>query len=160
VGRRGGARARGSGGSYVRSASPRGRRKSGGAHTTVRGEGGGGLGQPEAKAQWGGSPVAGPGRRRSKREGGGVGLEGGRDQTQGGEMGSEPAEGQGPGGWVENQRWAQAQEEILFEFQLILEFGRTLENCTRRFRKKFAWGFFLKSSRLSKYFRKLKYAMP
>jgi hypothetical protein len=46
-------------------------------------------------------------------------------------MGSGPAEGQGPGGWVENWRWTQAQKEILFEFQLILEFGRTLENCTR-----------------------------
>jgi hypothetical protein len=39
--------------------------------------------------------------------------------------------------WVENWRWGNAQKEILFEFQLILEFGRTLENCTRRFRKKF-----------------------
>jgi hypothetical protein len=47
-------------------------------------------------------------------------------------------------GWKE--RWAAARlnpepsqnsKEILFEFQLILEFGRTLEICTRRFRKKF-----------------------
>jgi hypothetical protein len=51
--------------------------------------------------------------------------------------GSGPTEGRGPGGWAKNRRWAQAQKEILFEFQLILEFGRTLENCTRRFRKKF-----------------------
>jgi hypothetical protein len=39
--------------------------------------------------------------------------------------------------WVKIQRWAKAQKEIPFEFQLILEFGRTLENCTGRFRKKF-----------------------
>jgi hypothetical protein len=33
--------------------------------------------------------------------------------------------------------WSRAriQKEIPFEFQLILEFGRTLENCTRRFRR-------------------------
>jgi hypothetical protein len=59
-------------------------------------------------------------------------------------MGSGLTEGQGPGSWVENQRWAQAQKEILFEFQLILEFGRTLENCTRGFRKKFDMGIFPK----------------
>jgi hypothetical protein len=48
--------------------------KLGGAHATVRGEGGGGLGRPEAKARWGGRPVAGLGRRRwPKRGGGGVG---------------------------------------------------------------------------------------
>jgi hypothetical protein len=42
----------------------------------VIGEGRGRLGQLEAKAQWGGRPAAGPGRRRrSKRGGGGVGLE-------------------------------------------------------------------------------------
>jgi hypothetical protein len=35
-------------------------------------------------------------------------------------------------------------KEILFEFQLILEFGRDLENCTRRFRKKFDMGIFPK----------------
>jgi hypothetical protein len=32
---------------------------------------------------------------------------------------------------------ARIQKEIIFEFQLILEFGRTLENCTRRFRRNF-----------------------
>jgi hypothetical protein len=48
--------------------------KLGGAHTTVREEGGGGLGRPEAKARWGGRLVAGLGRRRwPKRGGGGVG---------------------------------------------------------------------------------------
>jgi hypothetical protein len=81
---------------------------------------------------------------RPKGGGGGVGLEGGRGRAQGGEIGSGPAEGQGPGGWVENRRWAKAQKEILFEFQLILEFGRTFENCTRRFRKKFDMGIFPK----------------
>jgi hypothetical protein len=59
-------------------------------------------------------------------------------------MGSGPAEGQGPGGGVENWRWAKAQKGILFEFQLILEFGRTLENCIRRFRKKLDMGIFPK----------------
>jgi hypothetical protein len=77
-----------------------GRRKPGGAHTVVRGEGGGGLGWPEAKSQWGGRPAAGPGRRRRpKRGGGGVGQEEGRGRAQGGEMGSGPAKGQGPRGW-------------------------------------------------------------
>jgi hypothetical protein len=129
---------RGRRGGCVRSASSRGRRKPCGAHAVVRGEGGGGLVQSEAKAHWGGRPAAGPGRRRQpQRGGGGVGLDGGRGQAQGGEMGSGLAEGQGPGGWVKNRRWAQAQKEILFKFQLILEISRTLENCTRRFRKKF-----------------------
>jgi hypothetical protein len=50
------------------------KKKLGGAHAAVRGEGGGGLGRPEAKARWGGRPVAGLGRRRRpKRLGGGVG---------------------------------------------------------------------------------------
>jgi hypothetical protein len=51
-----------------------------------------------------------------------------------------PALGRGELGhdWAENRRWAKVQKEILFEFQLIfLEFGRTLENCKRRFR----WNF-------------------
>jgi hypothetical protein len=50
------------------------KKKLGGAHVAVRGEGGGGLGRSEAKARWGGRPVAGLGRRRwPKRGGGGVG---------------------------------------------------------------------------------------
>jgi hypothetical protein len=50
------------------------RKKLGKAHAAVRGEGGGGLGRLEAKAQWGRRPVAGLGRRRRpKRGGGGVG---------------------------------------------------------------------------------------
>jgi hypothetical protein len=59
-------------------------------------------------------------------------------------MGSRPAEGQGPCGYVKIRRWAQVQKGILFKFQLILEFGRTLENCTRRFRKKLDMGIFPK----------------
>jgi hypothetical protein len=48
----------------------------------VRGEGGGGLGRLEAKAQWGGRLAArAGGRRRPKRGGGGVGLEGGRGRA-------------------------------------------------------------------------------
>jgi hypothetical protein len=70
-------------------------------------------------------------------EGGGqrLGLGERRQPKRGGE-GSRSAEGRGLGGWAKNRRWAQAQKEILFTFQLILEFGRTLKNCTRRFRKK------------------------
>jgi hypothetical protein len=77
-----GRRARGSSDGYVPSASSQGRRKPGGAHTAVRGEGGGRLGRPEAKAQWGGRPANRPGRRRRpKSRGGGVGLEGGRGRA-------------------------------------------------------------------------------
>jgi hypothetical protein len=51
------------------------KKKLGGAHAAVRGEGGGVLGQLEAKARLGGRPVAGLGRRRRpRRGGGGVGL--------------------------------------------------------------------------------------
>jgi hypothetical protein len=75
------ARARGGDGGCVQSASSWGRRKPGGAHATMRGEGGGGLGQPEDKAQWGGRPAAGLGRRRRPKRGGGVGLEGGRGRS-------------------------------------------------------------------------------
>jgi hypothetical protein len=84
---------RGNGGG-VRSALSRGRRKPSRAHAVVRGEGGSRLGRPEAKAQWGGRLADGPGRRRrSKRGGGEVGLEGGRGQAQEGEMGSGLIEG-------------------------------------------------------------------
>jgi hypothetical protein len=74
--------------------------------------------------------------------------------------GSARGRGKAGHGWVENWRWAKVKKEFLFEFQLILEFGRTLENCIRRFMKKFDMGIFLKSSRLSKCFRKMKYSMP
>jgi hypothetical protein len=115
-GRRGGGvvvRRRGAGASFYRLR---------GGTRRPNGEGGGGLGRLKAKAQWGGRPVPGPRKRRRPKRGGG---------------GSEPNEGQGLGSWAENRRWAHAQKEILFKFQLILEFGKTLENCTRRFRKKF-----------------------
>jgi hypothetical protein len=50
------------------------KKKLGGAHVAVRGEGGGGLGRLEAKARWGGRLVARlERRRRPKRGGGGVG---------------------------------------------------------------------------------------
>jgi hypothetical protein len=76
------AHARGGGGGCIRSASSRRRRNTGGAHVAVRGEGGGGLGRSEAKAQWGGRPAAKPGGRRwAKRAGWGVGLEGGRGRA-------------------------------------------------------------------------------
>jgi hypothetical protein len=48
------------------------KKKLAGAHAAVRGEGGGGLGRSEAKAQWGGRPAAGLGRRRRPKRGGGV----------------------------------------------------------------------------------------
>jgi hypothetical protein len=42
--------------------------------------------------------------------------------------------------------WSRAriQKEILFEFQLILEFDRTLEKYTRKFRRNFDMGIFPK----------------
>jgi hypothetical protein len=49
-----------------------------------------------------------------------------------------------PGSWAENWIWTQAQKEILFEFQLLLEFGKTLGNCKRRFSNKFDMGIFPK----------------
>jgi hypothetical protein len=42
---------------------------------------------------------------------------------------------------------------------LIFEYTKALEIC-RRFRRNFDMRIFLKSSRLSKYFGKIKYAMP
>jgi hypothetical protein len=42
------------------------------------------------------------------------------------------------------QSRARIQKEIIFEFQLILEFGRTLENCTKIFRRNFDMGIFPK----------------
>jgi hypothetical protein len=47
------------------------KKKLGGAHAAVSGEGGGGLGRPKAKARWGGRPVARLGRRRRPKRGGG-----------------------------------------------------------------------------------------
>jgi hypothetical protein len=59
-------------------------------------------------------------------------------------------EERGKAAWKEAGRgWAksgagQNSKEILFEFQLILEFGRTLENCTRRFRRNLDTGIYPK----------------
>jgi hypothetical protein len=81
------------------------------------------LGRPKAKAQWrlaavaqweGKGEWAGRGGRRGE-------LRLGRIRSRG-----------------------RIQKEILFEFQLILEFGRTLENCRRRLRSNFDMGIFLK----------------
>jgi hypothetical protein len=93
---------------------------------------------------------------------GGEGKAGWASRRPLGRLAGGPTRGKGEVGygWVENTRWAKVQKDFLFKFQLFLEFGRTLENCTRRFRKKFDMGIFLKSSRLSKYFRKMKFAMP
>jgi hypothetical protein len=61
-------RARGSGNVYIQLALSRGRRKLGGAHVVERGEGGGRLGRPEVKAQWGGRPTGGPRRKEVAQE--------------------------------------------------------------------------------------------
>jgi hypothetical protein len=75
--------------------------------------------------------LAGPAKGRGPVAGGGNGPMGGQ-------------RGVGRPGWKE--RWAAAgpnlelgqnSKRFFFEFQLILEFGRTLENCTRRFRRNF-----------------------
>jgi hypothetical protein len=79
--------------------------------------------------------LAGPGKGLGPVVGGG-----------GGPMGGESGVGR-PGGRRGGPRLgriqsrARIQKEILFEFQLILEFGRTLENCTRRFRSFDMWIF-------------------
>jgi hypothetical protein len=43
---------------------------------------------------------------------------------------------------------------------LIFEYTKALEICRRRFRRNFDMRIFLKSFKLSKYFRKMKYVMP
>jgi hypothetical protein len=77
---------------------------------------------------------------------GGEGKTGCASRRPLGRLAGGPARGRGEvcRGWVKNRRWAKVQTEFLFKFQLILEFGRTLENCTRRFRKKFDMGIFPK----------------
>jgi hypothetical protein len=109
-----------------------------GAHVSVRGGGAGWLGQRKAEAQWW---VAAAAQWEGKGEWASLGGRRGRPRL------------------VRIRSRARIQKEFLFEFQLILEFGRSLENCTMRFRRNFDMGIFLKSSRLSKYFRKMKYAM-
>jgi hypothetical protein len=53
-------------------------------------------------------------------------------------------EGEAGHGWAESRAGLEFEKEILFEFQLILEFDITFENCTRRFRRNFDMGIFVK----------------
>jgi hypothetical protein len=48
---------------------------------------------------------------------------------------------------------------MIFNFQWILEFGKTLKFAQGDFGGILIWGFFLNSSRILKDFRKIKYAM-
>jgi hypothetical protein len=49
------------------------------------------------------------------------------------------------GSWLSRIRSrAITQKDFIFEFQLILEFDMTLQNCTRRFRRNFDMGIFPK----------------
>jgi hypothetical protein len=90
---------------------------------SVREGGAGGLGRPKAEAQWW---VAAAAQWEGKGEWAGWG-------------------GRRGGLWLGRiQSRARVQKEILFEFQLILEFGRTLKNCTRRFRRNFDMWIFSK----------------
>jgi hypothetical protein len=115
------ARKRGGGGSIGRSA--QGGRRPGGACVSVREGGVCWLGRPKAEAQWRVVPAA---QWEGKGEWAG----------QGGRRG-------GPRlGRIRSR--ARIKKEILFKFQMILEFGRTLENCTRRFRRNFVMGIFPK----------------
>jgi hypothetical protein len=84
------------------------------------------LGRPKAEAQWRVVAVA---QWEGKGEWAGHG--GRRSGPQLGQIRSR----------------ARIQKEILFKFQLILEIQGDLGGIL-------AWGFFLKSTRLSKYFRK------
>jgi hypothetical protein len=84
----------------VRLDSSRGRRKPSGTHAAVSGEGGGGLGRLEAKAQWGGRPATRPGRRRRPMGGGGEWA------WKEGEVG--PREGR----WGAGQPKAKAQAQV------------------------------------------------
>jgi hypothetical protein len=80
-------------------------------------EGGAGwLGRPKAEAQW--------------RFGGG-GPKGGKGEWAG--------QGGRRGGSLlgQIQSWARIQKKFFSNFNLFLEFGRTLEICTRRFRRDF-----------------------
>jgi hypothetical protein len=75
---------------------------------------------------------AGPTHQRGRRGDGCVGRLAGGLVLGSGEVGHD---------CTQSWRWAKVQKEIIFEFQLIfLEFGRTLENCTRKFRWNFDMG--------------------
>jgi hypothetical protein len=64
-------------------------------------------------------------------------------QWRGKGSGPTGVEGEVGRGWAESGAGPKFKK-ILFEFQLILQFGRTLENCTRRFRRNFNMGIFPK----------------
>jgi hypothetical protein len=65
----------------------------------------------------------------------------------------------GETGPVEVDSTSRFQWKLIFEFQWILEFGRTLRISTWRFRRKLDMGiFFLNSPRLLKEYRKIQYA--
>jgi hypothetical protein len=53
-----------------------------------------------------------------------------------------------------------SEEDSFSNKNWIFEYTKALEICTRRFRRNFDMRVFIKSSRLSKYFGKMKYAMP
>jgi hypothetical protein len=103
-------------------------------------EGGTGwLGRPKAEAQWrfgGGGPNGGKGEW--------AGRGGRRDGPRLGRIRSR----------------ARIQKKFFLNFNLFLEFGRILKFAQGDLEEILTRGFFLKSSRLSKYFRKMKYAMP
>jgi hypothetical protein len=64
----------------------------------------------------------------------------------GGLGGSEPTQWPGPAGLEAKE---DSNIDLIFEFQQISEFDKTLKICTRRFRGNLYMGiFFLKSSRL------------
>jgi hypothetical protein len=63
------------------------------------------------------------------------------------------------GGWL-GRLDRNLKENYFQNKNWIFEYTKTLEICTRRFRRNFDMGIFLNSSRLVKDFRKIKYAMP
>jgi hypothetical protein len=83
----------------------------------------------EGRASWAGQGPVEVHRRRPKRREGRVGRPGWMERQA--EAGPNPEPGQN-------------SKEILFEFQLILEFGGTFKICTRIFRNKFGMRIFPK----------------
>jgi hypothetical protein len=83
----------------------------------------------------------------SAKEGGAAGWADQRPRPRGGWRRRPNGRGKGSGtvgvegevgrGWAESIARPEFKKKIPFEFQLILEFDRTLENCTRRFRRNF-----------------------
>jgi hypothetical protein len=63
-------------------------------------------------------------------------------------------------GWVKNRKWTKAQKKsfrISIDFRNLAEVWKIAQGDLGR---NLTWGFFLTSSRLSKYFRKMKYGKP